>query len=516
MTLLIVLTILFPPSYARPQFTFNADTLVITVTTKNPSASAKLVFGKVVDPLDFNFESYQISRKTDTLHLFKLANLSPEELYVFKIAFFDTVTKLYYSTQNYFFKVKWDGEGLKEGLFIDVGPYLSLLDENDVGVAFYTNRPSKAQIYLNDVLIFTDTVMSFRHEFILKDLIPGNYKYFIKIFDNDDTTCSFTYKFRIQKYPKVSFGIFSDTRGNPNSVNPAFFVDGVNEEICRSIMRNLYTEGVSAAIVLGDLVTGRMKEFEYAEEEYKSFLKSCWPYSAYIPILPVPGNHDMITPVLEDEEKRYDPPPPFSAEDLWRKIFTLPENGPENKEGFPPYKENVYYISFGKLTFYFLNSDYNYISYKKKPNPSVRLPDEIQRIWLKDQIKNNSKSKINVLCFHEPLVGLGIEGRGDRTPQVDSFADFVKNLGFKFYISSHDHMYARGKIFNGLIQIVTAGGGAPLYDLKKDLQKANPNIEILSYKKTFNYLILRPYKGNKVKITAQSLTGQLIEEVVIP
>jgi hypothetical protein len=510
-----LLIFLLPPWYSRPEFNFSGDTVWIYFKTQNPSSVFKLVYGPIHSPWDLTFHKYTVSRITDTLHAFPLLNLKPETLYVLKGAFFDSVTKVYYATQNYFFRyVIKDGKP-KEGIVIDVGPYLSMLDENDFSVSFYTNVPVKAELYLNSKLIKRSDSESFRHEFILTDLKPGIYSYFVKVFNEEDTLTSFEYHFEVARYPQTKIGVFGDTRGNPNSVNPEFFVDGVNEEILRSTMRELYNQGVNVVFILGDLITGRMKEWDYAEAEYKSFLKACWPYCAFIPVMPVPGNHDMIAPVAEDEEKRFDPTPPYSAEDLWAKVFSLPANGPENEPGKPSYKENVYMIRFGKLTIYALNSDYNYVLYKNRPNPTTRVPDSLQRQWLAQKVKENKDSKINILFFHEPLIGLGIELRGERESYTDSIADFYKNLGFNFYIASHDHMYARGRLFNGLIQIVTGGGGAPLYDLKKTInEKKDINLEC--FRKAFHYIILSPIRGHKIKLTVKTLNGEKIEELLLP
>ncbi len=506
--LLFLLFILFPPSFAKPIFNFSGDTLIITVKTQNPSMSAKLVYGELRSIFDFNFDGSITSRITDTLHEFKLIDIEPEKIYLFKIAFLDTVRKTYYSTQNYFLKTKRRSNNeLKEGISFDVWPYLSLIDSRTVGIAFYTNRPSKAILYVNDKVVY-DTLMNVRHEFIVPNLRSGVNEYKIKIFDENDTTISPTFTFILPK-KRWRIGVFGDTRGNPSHLNPVFYVDGVNEEIARRVMRSLYEEKVNVVFVSGDLITGRMKEIEYAEEEYKSFLKACWPYVSFIPVNPIPGNHDMIAPVVEDDEKRYNPPPPNSAENLWAKVFVLPENGPESPEGMPPYKENVYYVILGDMVIYALNSDYNYVLYKKKPNPQTRFPDEIQRDWLKDVVAKNKKAKHKVLIFHEPIIGLGFYERGNRSPEADSFANFIKDLGFKYYISGHDHMYAKGVLFNGLVQIVSAGGGAPLYDLKN---LNNEDITIHKWAKTFNYLVLEKGKFGKIKITAKNLVGEIIDQ----
>jgi hypothetical protein len=504
------LCLLFPPSYAKPQFAFSADTLVVTLNTQNPSQMAKLVCGKVEDPLDFHFERYQISKTPGNLHTFKITGISENQHYIFKAAYFDTITKVYYATQNYFFKPKRIGNKLEEGIVIDAGPYLSLPAQNRVGISLYTNRPSRAVLRIKNLIEIEDTVLKERHEFSVSIMKPGIYEYSVTVYDDRDTSTGFLYTFRISNGKKLRIGVFGDTRGNPNSLNPEFYVDGVNEEIGRRVLKALFDEKVDIIFVTGDLITGRMQNIEYAEEEYKSFIKACWPYISYVPVMPVPGNHDMIAPVMENEEMRYDPPPPNSAENLWAKVFTLPENGPESPQGMPPYVENVYFLRIGDFVIYALNSDYNYTLYKKLPNPSIRLPDTLQRKWLREKIRENSCAKHMILLFHEPLIGLGISERGIRSPEVDTFANFIKNLGFRYYISCHDHMYARGKIFNGLTQIVSAGGGAPLYDLKKELLDSR-DIVIEKYVKTFNYLVIEPVDRKRLRITAKSLSGRILD-----
>uniref|UniRef100_A0A7C2K4M0 Metallophosphatase family protein n=1 Tax=candidate division WOR-3 bacterium TaxID=2052148 RepID=A0A7C2K4M0_UNCW3 len=502
-----------PPWYAKPSFSFHGDTLIISVCTQNPSSGVKLTYGRIKDPLDFNFENYKISRIVDTLHTFNITDVDTNFQYAFKVAFFDTLNKIYYATQTYYFKPKKVGQEFREGLTFDVWPYLSMTDSNSVGISFYTNRPCRTRLYINGQETLIDSSKKIKHELVLKNVKPGKYEYYIEIFDDVDTTVSFTFNFSIPK-KNWKIGIFGDTRGNPSNINPAFFVDGVNEQITREIMRLLYEESVNVVFVLGDLITGRMKSAYYAEEEYKSFLKACWPYSSFLPIMPVPGNHDMIAPVMEDEEKRYNPPPPNSAENLWAKVFVLPENGPQEDTGMPPYKENVYFINLGDIAIYALNSDYNYILYKNKPNPAIRLPDQNQRIWLKIVRDKNKGKRHHIVMFHEPLIGLSAYGRGGRSPEVDSFANFLKSLNFKFYLSGHDHLYARCTIFNGLIQIVTAGGGAPLYDLNEKQLEASNSI-LHNWAKTFHYLIVEKNKRNNLKITAKNLNKAVIDSLIL-
>ncbi|MDI6850600.1 MAG: metallophosphoesterase [bacterium] len=509
----MILFLHFPAWYTRPQFDFYGDTLAVKVKTYNPSTSVKLVYGKIENPFDFDFEGYKLSRSVDTLHLFKISGIDENFQYAFKVAFFDTLNKIYYATQTYYLKPKRKENGLTEGLTFDIWPYLSMVDSNSIGISFYTNKPSKAEVYIDGKIRTIDTIMAIKHEFVVKNLKSGKHEYCVKIFDEFDTTKSLIFNFYIpEKNWKI--GIFGDTRGNPASINPLFFVDGVNEQVTKEILRLLYEDNVNIVFILGDLITGRMKSLEYAEEEYKSFLKSCWPYSSFIPIMPVPGNHDMIAPVMEDEEKRYNPPPPYSAENLWAKIFVLPENGPVENSGMPPYKENVYFITLGDIAVYVLNSDYNYILYKNKPNPSVRLPDENQRKWLKNVKETNKDKKHHILLFHEPLFSLSEYKRGSKSLDADSFANFVKCLGFKIYITGHDHLYARSTIFNGLIQIISAGGGAPLYNLSKELLK-KPGLEIHNWQKTFHYLILERGKGDHLILTVKNLKKKIIDSAIL-
>jgi 3',5'-cyclic AMP phosphodiesterase CpdA len=196
-----------------------------------------------------------------------------------------------------------------------------------------------------------------------------------------------------------SFVVFGDNR------------DG--DEIFMDLIEKVNQEkDISFAVSTGDMVSyGRAKE-------YAKYLKMISELSTKL--YPVPGNHDLVG----------------NGYKYYRKHF-----GP-------------FYYSFDYKNSHFvvLNNAFN------------KSFDYKQFDWLRNDLEETDKENIFVF-MHKPLfdpseIYKGHVMSGRKT--ADELRRLFKRYQVDYVIAGHIHGYAKGKR-NGVIYVVTGGGGAPLY-----------------------------------------------------
>ncbi len=97
-----------------------------------------------------------------------------------------------------------------------------------------------------------------------------------------------------------------------------------------------------------------------------------------------------------------------------------------------------------------------------------RIGDQ-QFDWLKKDLASAKGKYDHIFVFaHEPLYPVDghIGSSLDKYPaHRDRLADLLRNAGAVFF-AGHEHLYDYS-VHDGLIQVITGGGGAPLYKSKK-------------------------------------------------
>ncbi|MEG8947770.1 metallophosphoesterase family protein [Rosettibacter firmus] len=202
-----------------------------------------------------------------------------------------------------------------------------------------------------------------------------------------------------------------------------------------------------------------------------------------IPSIMTVGNHDLTIELVDGKKKR------INDYILWKKMFTLPENGLENM------KESVYYVDYQGVRFIVLNSNYN-------------LEEQAQ--WL-DKILSSNKNKWTIVTFHHPVYSTG-SGR-DNSKTRDSFMPIFDKYKVDLVLQGHDHTYARThKIRNGKVSssgtvYVTSVSGPKQYD-------TNPNYKDLlaklnSYVQLYQVISIN---NNKLSYKSYTVNGKLFDE----
>ena len=219
------------------------------------------------------------------------------------------------------------------------------------------------------------------------------------------------------------FAVIGDTRGD----GP----DGINVKVFKALLEKIRSEKADFIVVTGDMITGSAKSNIHRDrlKKWKGIIKR---YG--IPFYIVIGNHE-----IESE----------MSEAIIRPVFEMPENGPG------ALKEIAYSFDYKNTHLVVLDTDIfnNFHSIGEK-----------QSAWLKGDLEKN-KNGVIFIFGHEPAypVSRHIGSSLDKhSAERDRLWDDFKRYKVSVYFCGHEHLYNKS-IHDGVYQVITAGGGAPLY-----------------------------------------------------
>jgi acid phosphatase type 7 len=160
----------------------------------------------------------------------------------------------------------------------------------------------------------------------------------------------------------------------------------------------------------------------------EQFFAPAEPVLSRMPLVSVRGNHELFT-------------------DLFKKYFPAPPRPAASAGG------DDYVLDYGSLRLIVLDK------YAPKPAFEARMK------WLEDRLAE-AQDRWRVVTMHEPLYSSGYHGSA---AQTRALMEPVLVAGkAHLMLCGHDHDYERTKPIQGIVHIVTGGGGAPLYGLDKD------------------------------------------------
>ncbi len=147
-------------------------------------------------------------------------------------------------------------------------------------------------------------------------------------------------------------------------------------------------------------------------------------------------------------------------------------------------------------------------------NNSPHHDQSAQYIWLEQTLKKYQDMKFKFVSFHVPVYTSRSKGNSDSG--IKYLAPLFEKYGVNVVFNGDDHGYERshpiigGKVVKsgGVIYVVTAGGGAPLYDLD-ELQSWSA-----FEKKTFHYMKASVYE-DKVIFNAIDDKGKVFDSFTI-
>lgn len=207
-------------------------------------------------------------------------------------------------------------------------------------------------------------------------------------------------------------------------------------------------------------------------------------FLGHVPLWPAIGNHEATRPhddVTQIERSHY-----FS-------LFELPGN------------ERWYRVDYHLLTLLVLDSN------------SSMFPGKAQYEWLRAQLRSPRNRFTLVALHHAPLTS-GPHGglRPDWTPAegaIDAGRRFLMPL-FEMYavdlvLTGHDHLYERSEK-DGIVYIVTGGGGAPLYKVNS-VENPYQKVAVAAH----HYVAL-DIDASGIGLTAIDKAGAVIDSTHLP
>ncbi len=193
--------------------------------------------------------------------------------------------------------------------------------------------------------------------------------------------------------------------------------------------------------------------------------------AANVPYYPVLGNHEYNSSYFYD-------------------AFPLPKGGGTDEEEW-------YSFNYGPVHFVVLDADVILME-----KDAAKMQEQTD--WLVKDLKANKDAKFKVVIFHQPFWTNTTSETGN--PElVKYWKDVFEKYGVNIVFNGHYHAYERFEV-NGVTYITTAGGGAPMYQLKpKD--KWWP-FTVKSIADIHHYTVIH-VEGNKMVVTVKGVLKQI-------
>ena len=205
----------------------------------------------------------------------------------------------------------------------------------------------------------------------------------------------------------------------------------------------------------------------------------------HVPYFPVLGNHE------QDSENYYN-------------FFSLPGN------------ERYYFFSVGDALFVMLDMEgpnYRAPGFLKGENVDAfwmnigRKYFEREKEWLENILTLNNDAGYIFVFFHPAFYSIKASRVADAELRREFWGDIFERHSVTAVLNGHDHYYHHAE-HGGTHYIVTAGGGAPLYDT----DAIQP--ETVNYKKIEHFMRI-DVGLEKTTMKAVDINGNLIEEITV-
>lgn len=182
-----------------------------------------------------------------------------------------------------------------------------------------------------------------------------------------------------------------------------------------------------------------------------------------------------------------------------------------------PGKENYYSFNWSNCHFVVLDSEGPHyepehpLDYQQRRTQKAEMAAfwHEQLTWLCNDLKNHREYDFTFIFMHQPLFSLKDSRREEQKEFQKRFAQIFEDFKVDIVFSGHDHTYQRHFV-NPVHYVVTAGGGAGLYDMGKPFIKYTRKLA-----KKHHYVFVE-VDGKKLKSTALTENGDMIDMFNIP
>lgn len=206
---------------------------------------------------------------------------------------------------------------------------------------------------------------------------------------------------------------FTTASDQPQPFSFIYFGDAQNDVKSHwsRVVREAYSDAPKAAFLLhaGDLINHAESDAEWGE-----WFSAASHIHRMIPCVPTPGNHEYFA-----EKELAGIPIQSRLSRHWRRMFTLPENGPKGLG------ETTYWFDYQDARIVSLNSNVDFLG---------------QAAWL-DRLLADNPRKWTILTFHHPLYS-SKEGRDNPLLRA-AWQPVIDRHKVDLVLQGHDHTYAR-------------------------------------------------------------------------
>ena len=344
-----------------------------------------------------------------------------------------------------------------------IGPYLQSMSEDEVAICWSTLEGT-TQIMDGDRIVQNVNQYSYNKSIITRLKPNTTYSYDML---NDGTDKG-----------RGTFTTF------PNSIKPfRFAVLGdtrTRHDFHQKIVNRIIDEKPLFIVNTGDLVSNGN-----SMDDWEHFFRINDKLIRHVPYFPVLGNHE------QDSENYYN-------------FFSLPGN------------ERYYFFSVGDALFIILDMegpDYNTPEYLEGENVNAFWTNiskkyfEEEKEWLENILTLNDDAGYIYVFFHPTFYSIKASRVAEAELRRAFWGDIFERHSVTAVLNGHDHYYHHAE-HGGTHYIVTAGGGAPLYNT----DAIQP--ETVKYKKIEHFMRI-DVGLEKATMKAIDINGNLIEEIIV-
>lgn len=194
----------------------------------------------------------------------------------------------------------------------------------------------------------------------------------------------------------------------------------IHGRLVNRMLASAESEGARFIVNTGDLTTHGGSWDEWQDE----FFEPALPMLGRFPLYPALGNHE-------------------GNHESWYEYFDLPNN------------ESWYQFRYGEVDFFALNTS------------ASLAPGSTQLEWL-DSALAASDARWKVAYFHHPPFSCVPTRKPGHTAVRENAVPLFEQYGVDLVLLGHDHLYGRSVPVNGVVYVISGGGGAGTYPAEPD------------------------------------------------
>jgi len=355
----------------------------------------------------------------------------------------------------------------------DRDPYLSFVGdpESTITISWETKTPGQSLVeYGFDTtygLTVSDTNTVYRHSLELKGLVPGSLYHYRVSTPGVYTSGDHTFKTAPQDTSQpFTFVVWGDSRTD-------------------DYQRRRVKDAVIQADPDFTVFSGDMVEDGWNQAQWDEWFSTMSDLMDHCPFMACIGNHEENS-------------------SLYYNLFYLPVHIPSepnppvnNPSGFRKPDEAYYSFTYGNSHFVVLSSE-----------PAECTTQSYQYLWMKNDLQQASQDpriRWTFVFFHQPPYSSGHHGSRLGIRRV--WCPLFERYGVDIVFNGHDHDYERSIPINGVVYIVTAGAGAPLYSVGASWWTA--------YSRSIYHFCQVTVRGTQLELKAKDTEGETFDSLTL-